>query len=67
MKNFRIVTEGQSENNFVNRTDVQESKDILFQIQEMFKDDKGWNSEEDMIAEMAAFRRERMGLWMGYD
>lgn len=37
MKNFRIVTEGQSENNFVNRTDVQESKEILFQIQEMLK------------------------------
>lgn len=37
MKNFRIVTEGQSETNFVNRTDVQESKEILFQIQEMLK------------------------------
>lgn len=41
---------------------AQESKETLLQIQGMFKDDRGWNSEEDMIADMAAFRRERMGL-----
>lgn len=41
---------------------AQESKAILSQIQGMFKDDKGWSSEEAMIADMAAFRRERMGL-----
>lgn len=62
MKNFRIVTEGQSGTNFVNRADVRESKEILFQIQEMFKDDKGWSSEETMIADMATFRKERAGL-----
>lgn len=39
-----------------------ESKEVLLQIQGMFKDDRGWNSEKDMIADMAAFRRERMGL-----
>lgn len=41
---------------------AQESKAIISQIQGLFKDDRGWNSEEDMIADMAAFRRERMGL-----
>lgn len=41
---------------------AQESKAILSQIQGMFKDDKEWSSEETMIADMAAFRRERMGL-----
>lgn len=41
---------------------AQESKEILSQIQGMFNEDKGWESEENMIADMAAFRRERMGL-----
>lgn len=41
---------------------AQESKAIISQIQGLFKDDRGWNSEEDMIADMATFRRERMGL-----
>lgn len=37
-----------------------ESKNILKEIQGMFSDDSGWDSEESMIADMAAFRRERM-------
>ncbi len=41
---------------------AQESKELLAQIQESFKDDKGWDCEESMLADMAAFRRERMGL-----
>lgn len=41
---------------------AQENKEILSQIQGMFNEDKGWESEENMIADMAAFRRERMGL-----
>lgn len=41
---------------------AQESKELLTQVQEIFKDDKGWDSEESMIADMAVFRRERMGL-----
>lgn len=41
---------------------VAESKETLAQIQEMFIDDKGWDSEESMLADMAAFRKERMGL-----
>ncbi len=28
----------------------------------MIKEDKGWESEESLLADMAAFRRERMGL-----
>lgn len=41
---------------------AQESKDIMLQIQNKFEGNKGWDSEESMIADMAAFRRERMGL-----
>lgn len=41
---------------------AQESKEILSQIQGIFQEDKGWDSEEAMIADMAAFRRRRMGL-----
>ncbi len=41
---------------------AQESKQLLAQIQERFKDDKAWHCEESMLADMAAFRRERMGL-----
>ncbi|MCM1268146.1 MAG: hypothetical protein NC302_09605 [Bacteroidales bacterium] len=39
-----------------------ESKEIIAQIQNTFQNDKGWSSEESMLADMAAFRRERMGL-----
>jgi hypothetical protein len=36
-----------------------DSQNILSEIQNMFSDDKGWDSEDDMIADMAAFRKER--------
>ena len=39
-----------------------DSKSVLAEIQGMFQDDTGWNDEESMIADMAAFRKERMGL-----
>ena len=39
-----------------------DSKNILAEIQGMFQGDTGWNDEESMIADMAAFRKERMGL-----
>lgn len=32
----------------------------LSAIQNMFADDKGWESEEEMLADMADFRRERL-------
>ena len=39
---------------------AQESKALMAEIQGVFGEDKGWGSEEDMIEDMAAFRRERM-------
>jgi hypothetical protein len=36
-----------------------DSQNILSEIQNMFSGDKGWDSEDDMIADMAAFRKER--------
>ena len=39
-----------------------DSKSILAEIQGIFQGDIGWNDEESMIADMAAFRKERMGL-----
>ena len=41
---------------------AENSKSVLHQIQNMFADDKGWDTEQSMIEEMAAFRRERSGL-----
>ena len=45
-----------------NSMEAASSKDILAEIQGMFQNDKGWDDEESMIADMAAFRKERMGL-----
>ena len=39
---------------------AEQSKKILSEIQDMFSDDNGWESEDYMIKEMADFRRERM-------
>jgi hypothetical protein len=41
---------------------IEESQKLLKEIQGMFSENKGWDSEESMIKDMAAFRRERMGL-----
>ena len=38
----------------------QTTKATIQQIQEMFTDNKGWNSEEEMLSDMAAFRRLRL-------
>ncbi len=35
--------------------------DVMEGIQNLVGDDKGWNSEEEMIVDMANFRRERLG------
>lgn len=37
-------------------------KSILAEIQEVFHDDKDWDNEESMSADMIYFRKERMGL-----
>ena len=41
---------------------IQRSLNALAEIQNMFSDDKGWNSEEEMLADMAKFRKERMKI-----
>ena len=38
----------------------QTTKATIQQIQEMFTDNKGWDSEEEMLSDMAAFRRSRL-------
>lgn len=37
-----------------------ESKELLLQIQNMFSENKGWDSEESMVTELADFRRKQM-------
>lgn len=44
------------------REKSRENKNIMKEIQQMFSDDKGWDSEDDMLTDMANFRRERMKL-----
>lgn len=39
--------------------EARDSQQTLMSIQDMFKDDKGWNSEDEMIADMAEFRKQR--------
>ena len=49
------------------KKNAEENKAILKEIQHIFSDDSGWDSEESMIADMAAFRKGRMQstiMWM---
>lgn len=39
---------------------TKKSLEALAEIQSMFAEDKGWDSEESMLADMAEFRRERL-------
>ena len=41
---------------------AKQSQALLEEIQGMFSNDKGWESEDAMLKDMAAFRRERLGL-----
>ena len=41
---------------------AEESKKILLEIQGLFTGDEGWVSEEEMLKEMADFRRKRLKL-----
>ncbi|MCD8019761.1 MAG: hypothetical protein LUF92_09350 [Clostridiales bacterium] len=41
---------------------ARKSVNALREMQSMFADDKGWNTEEDMLEDMASFRRDRMML-----
>ena len=38
------------------------AKDVLGKIQNMFAEDKGWTSEDEMLEDLAGFRRERVAL-----
>jgi hypothetical protein len=42
------------------KKNAEKSKAILSEIQGNFTDDKGWDTEEKMLEDMASFRRERM-------
>lgn len=41
------------------------AKAVLGKIQGMFAEDKGWDSEDEMLKDLAAFRRERVALCVG--
>ena len=36
------------------------AKAVLSEIQDMFAEDKGWASEDEMLKDLAGFRRERV-------
>lgn len=36
------------------------AKDVLGEIQGLFAKDKGWDSEDEMLKDLAGFRRERV-------
>ena len=40
----------------------QKDRKIMEEINSMFEDDKGWNNEEEMLKDMAEFRKERLGI-----
>lgn len=44
------------------KSNIDKSKQSLNEIQKIFAEDKGWFSEEEMLEEMANFRRDRMKL-----
>ena len=44
------------------KANTEKSKQVLSDIQKMFDDDKGWSSEEEMLEDMASFRKDRMSL-----
>lgn len=41
---------------------VKKAEEAMDRIQSIVGSDKGWGSEEEMLEDMAQFRRERMGL-----
>lgn len=45
---------------FLISSHTKNTKATIRQIQEMFTEDKGWTSEEEMLSDMAAFRRSRL-------
>ena len=45
---------------YANRKTAEKNERLMRGIRELIGDDKGWNSEEEMIEDLAAFRRSRM-------
>lgn len=45
---------------YLSQAQKNNAKDTLHQIQASFADDKGWASEDEMLSDMANFRRERI-------
>ena len=45
---------------YLSQEQKNKAKDTLYQIQSSFANDKGWSSEEEMLSDMANFRRERL-------
>ncbi len=41
---------------------VKKATEAMDRIQTIVGNDKGWDSEEEMLEDMARFRRERMGI-----
>lgn len=41
---------------------AKKAAEVMDRIQSIIGDDKGWDSEEEMLQDMANFRRERMNL-----
>ena len=59
-KNPMSMTEIDQEIQDYRREKADQDSKTLKEIQSMFADNKGWDSEESIINDMAAFRRERM-------
>ena len=45
---------------YLSQAQKSKAKETLRQIQASFKDDKGWDSEAQMLEDMANFRRKRI-------
>lgn len=41
---------------------IKKAEQAMDEFQAIIDNDKGWDSEADMLADMAQFRKERMGL-----
>ena len=48
---------------YLAREQKKNASGTLREIQSMFADDKGWESEEAMLKDMAQFRRERLSKY----
>lgn len=46
----------------IRKNEAGKNEILLGQIQDMLKEDNGWKTEENMLKEMADFRKARLGL-----